>query len=433
MELILTFLSPGSAIAAAQTLLARKLTAKVMPLPSTIKAGCGLCLRVSPEDEQPICRLLKKQNLLIEQMYLRTVKNGISKYTKYGGAMTNHFESLLSNCTSGGCGAKIGPNELASVLDDLPQFTTEQLLVGFRTSDDAAIYALDDEKALVSTVDFFPPMVDDPYLFGQIAACNALSDVYAMGGRPFLALNLVCFPEKMPKSVLGQILAGGMEKIREAGAVVGGGHSIYDKEVKYGLSVNGFVPRSGYYHNDSPREGHTLILTKPLGVGIILAADRVGLASEAALQAATDSMCRLNRYAAEKLPAYHVSACTDITGFGLLNHLLEMCGKSVSAELWPEELPIMPEAAAYADDFLLTAAGQRNRNHFASQKAGTVDTLPFSTQELLFDPQTSGGLLICTDTAEAPTLLAAIQKDDPKARIIGQILPRQSTTIQFRR
>ena len=343
--------------------------------------------------------------------------------------------SLLSDCSSGGCGAKIGPGELSFLLDQFPALKNsnpenKNLLVGFNSSDDAAVYALDGERAIVSTVDFFPPMVDDPFVFGQIAAANALSDVYAMGGTPFLALNLLCVPEKFPKTVPAEILAGGAGKIAEAGAALGGGHSIYDKETKYGLAVTGIIDRENIIRNNTPQPGHYLILTKALGVGIIMAADRVGVASPAAVQNAIATMCRLNRYAAEKMRGFTVSACTDVTGFGLLCHLLEMCGNTAAAEIWPDNLPILGEAAAYAEGFLLTAAAQRNRNHFSGN--GYVDRLPFAVQELIFDPQTSGGLLICVDSEQSGQLLAAIQKDDPAAAIVGRIVPRQDEKIIFR-
>jgi len=343
--------------------------------------------------------------------------------------MTEKTDSLLANCTSGGCGAKIGPGELSVLLGKFPAVRDERLLVGFDCSDDAAVYALNNDKAIVSTVDFFSPMIDDPFVFGQIAAANALSDVYAMGGTPFLALNLVCFPEKFPKSILADILAGGTDKIAEAGAVLGGGHSIYDKETKYGLAVTGLVEMKNIIHNNTPRIGHSLLLTKPLGVGIVMAAQRVGMASADAMQKAVNSMRRLNRYAAEKMLRFNISACTDVTGFGLLCHLLEMCGNSASAEIWPEALPIINEAADYANDFLLTAAAQRNRNHFG--KRGQVEKLPFAAQELMFDPQTSGGLLICVDAEQSQQLLNAIQKDDPEARIIGRIIEHQDEIIIF--
>jgi selenide,water dikinase len=343
--------------------------------------------------------------------------------------MANSIESLLANCTSGGCGAKIGPGELSALLGKIPAAKDERLLVGFDCSDDAAVYALDNDRAVVSTVDFFSPMIDDPFIFGQIAAANALSDIYAMGAVPFLALNLVCFPERFPKTILAGILAGGADKIAEAGAVLGGGHSIYDKETKYGLAVTGLIERKDLIRNNTPRIGHCLILTKPLGVGIVMAAQRVGMAGADAMQKAVNSMRRLNRYAAEKIRGFNVSACTDVTGFGLLCHLLEMCGNSVSAEIWPEALPVIKEAAGYADDFLLTAAAQRNRNHFGKQ--GQMDSLPFAVQELMFDPQTSGGLLICAAPEQSRQLIESIQKNDPEARIIGRIIKRQDDIIVF--
>jgi len=343
--------------------------------------------------------------------------------------MTEITDSLLANCTSGGCGAKIGPGELSGLLGKIPAVRDDRLLVGFDCSDDAAVYALDEDKAIVSTVDFFSPMIDDPFVFGQIAAANALSDIYAMGASPFLALNLVCFPEKFPKSMLADILAGGADKIAEAGAVLGGGHSIYDKETKYGLAVTGLVERKNIIRNNTPRIGYSLILTKPLGVGIVMAAQRVGMAGGDAVQKAVNSMRRLNRYAAEKMKGFNVSACTDVTGFGLLCHLLEMCGNRVSAEIWPDSLPIIKEAAGYADDFLLTAAAQRNRNHFG--KRAQAEKLPFAVQELMFDPQTSGGLLICVDSGQSQQLLDDIQKDDHEARIIGRITERKDDIIIF--
>lgn len=341
----------------------------------------------------------------------------------------SNYESILSNCTSGGCGAKIGPGELSGLLQDLPMFKTPQLLVGYDSSDDAAVYKINETESVISTVDFFSPMVEDAYTFGKIAAANALSDVYAMGGKPIMALNLICFPEKMPLSILREILAGGAEKIKEAGAVLGGGHSIYDKEPKYGLAVTGTIKTNKIIRNNTPKPGNCLIVTKPLGVGIVMAAHRGELASKRAVEKAVSSMQRLNRYAAEKMDSYQVDACTDITGFGLLAHLMEMCSGDVSARLYPESLPIIPEAVDYANDYLLTAAGQRNRNYFGAK--GNVESLPFAVQELLFDPQTSGGLLLSVAEKDADALLADIQKDDPEARLIGCITPAQSDKVVF--
>lgn len=344
--------------------------------------------------------------------------------------MTKPDFSFLSNCTSGGCGAKIGPGELSGILGNLPRVSSPNLLVGFDSSDDAAVYQLNDTQSLISTADFFSPMVEDPRTFGRIAAANALSDVWAMGGKPVLALNLVCFPEKMDTAILGEILAGGAEKIAEAGAVLGGGHSIYDKEPKYGLAVNGLVQTSRLLRNNTPKPNDRLLLTKPLGIGIVMAATRGEEAAAEDTLAAINTMQRLNGYAADKMANYPVSACTDITGFGLLAHALEMAANRVTLRLWPNALPVLPGAARYAGEYLLTAAGQRNRNFLAGKC--DVSPLPFATQELMFDPQTSGGLLISVPETHAAALLADIQKDDPAAALIGEVLPYQNTAIIFK-
>ena len=336
---------------------------------------------------------------------------------------------FLSSCTSGGCGAKIGPGELGQLLAALPVHQDPRLLVGYDTSDDAAVYRLDGEHSLISTIDFFPPMVDDPASFGRISAANAMSDVWAMGGQPVLALNMVCFPEQMDRGLLAAMLSGGAEKISEAGAVLGGGHSIYDKEPKYGLAVSGLVKTDQIIRNNTPRVGDKLILTKPLGVGIVMAAARVDEAAADHLQGAVASMERLNGYAAGKMAGYSISACTDITGFGLLAHLCEMLAGRARLRLYPDRLPLLPGAADYADAFLLTAAGQRNRNHLGGRVP--VDKLPFAVQELLFDPQTSGGLLMAVPAEQADALLADIRQVEPRAALIGEVLPRGESEILF--
>lgn len=339
--------------------------------------------------------------------------------------------SLLAHCVSGGCGAKIESGALARLLAGLPVGGDPRLLVGYDASDDAAVWRLDDARSLICTVDFFPPMVDDAAAFGRIAAANALSDVWAMGGRPVLALNLVCFPEAMDKAVLADILAAGAQKITEAGAVLGGGHSIYDKEPKYGLAVTGMVETAKVIRNNTPAPGHALILTKPLGVGIVMAALRVGMADDAAVGAALASMERLNRYAAESMAAFEVSACTDITGFGLVIHALEMAGGSATIVLYPDALPVLPQAVDYAHEYLLTAAGQRNRNR--AHGVVDVDALPFAVQELVFDPQTSGGLLIAVAPGQAPELVKRIREaGDVNAAIIGEVAPKSAKPVAFR-
>ncbi|EOH92196.1 selenide, water dikinase [Enterococcus haemoperoxidus ATCC BAA-382] len=331
---------------------------------------------------------------------------------------------FLSQCTSGGCGAKIGPNELAGFLKNLPKSSDEKLLVAFDTSDDAAIYQVSEELALISTVDFFSPMVEDPRTFGRIAAANAMSDVYAMGGQVLFALNLVCFPEKMDKQKLSEMLIGGAEKLEEANASLAGGHSIYDHEPKYGLAVTGQVDPQKIIHNNTPKIGDVLIITKALGVGMIQSAVRGGLACKESEAAAIASMERLNKYAAEKMRDFPVHACTDVTGFGLLVHALEMAGDNVTLIIDTEQLPLLPQAYYYAEEFLATAAGQRNRQYIGSKV--DLNTVSPAFQEILFDPQTSGGLLISVAAEKALECLKAIQKNDPVAAIIGEVYKKES-------
>lgn len=334
-------------------------------------------------------------------------------------------------CKNGGCTAKLGAGVLSHILSRLPKGPAdEQLLVGYGSKDDAAVYQVSSDTAIVQTLDFFPPMVDDPYLFGQIAAANALSDIYAMGGEVKTALNIVCFPEHMDLNILGEILRGGSEKVIEAGGVLAGGHSIADADVKYGLSVMGTVHPDQLYANNRGKSGDMLILTKKLGVGIICTANRVKEASQKAMDEAVRSMTTLNRYAAEICRKYPVHACTDVTGFGFLGHLHEMLDDRLSCVIDVEKIPYIEEARQYADDFLLSAAGQRNRNFV--QDHVTFEQIPFAMEEILFDPQTSGGLLLAVDPALAAELEEELQKAGLPARIVGKFLEKQEQEIMVR-
>lgn len=334
-------------------------------------------------------------------------------------------------CKNGGCTAKLGAGVLSHILSRLPKGPAdEQLLVGYDSKDDAAVYQVSSDTAIVQTLDFFPPMVDDPYLFGQIAAANALSDIYAMGGEVKTALNIVCFPEHMDLNILGEILRGGSEKVIEAGGVLAGGHSIADADVKYGLSVMGTVHPDQLYANNRGKAGDMLILTKKLGVGIICTANRVKEASQKAMDEAVRSMTTLNRYAAEICRKYPVHACTDVTGFGFLGHLHEMLDDRLSCVIDVEKIPYIEEARQYADDFLLSAAGQRNRNFV--QDHVTFEQIPFAMEEILFDPQTSGGLLLAVDPALAAELEEELQKAGLPARIVGKFLEKQEQEIVVR-
>ena len=331
-------------------------------------------------------------------------------------------------CTGGGCTAKLGAGVLSRILEKLPRGEQDpNLLVGSDSRDDAAVYQVTENLALVQTVDFFPPMVDDPYTFGQIAAANALSDVYAMGGEVKTALNLVCFPENMDLNVLGEILRGGAEKVAEAGGILAGGHSIADTGVKYGLSVTGLVDPHHLYTNDAGQPGDKLILTKALGVGLLCTANRVGEAAPEHLAGAIASMTTLNKTAAEISRKYTVHAATDVTGFSFLGHLHEMMGGKLSCIIDAKAVPVLPGAEQAADDCLYTAAGQRNRNH--TGPFVRFENVPFAMEEVLFDPQTSGGLLLAVAPAEAQALEAELQAAGLPARIVGEIRPKAEPEI----
>ena len=331
-------------------------------------------------------------------------------------------------CTGGGCTAKLGAGVLSRILEKLPRGEKDpNLLMGYDSRDDAAVYRVTEDLALVQTVDFFPPMVDDPYTFGQIAAANALSDVYAMGGEVKTALNLVCFPENMDLNVLGEILRGGAEKVAEAGGILAGGHSIADTGVKYGLSVTGLVDSHHLYANDAGQPGDKLLLTKALGVGLLCTANRVGEAAPEHMAAAISSMTTLNKTAAEISRRYTVHAATDVTGFSFLGHLHEMMGGRLSCKINAHAVPVLLGAEKAADDFLYTAAGQRNRNH--TGPFVRFEGVPFAMEEVLFDPQTSGGLLLAVDPAEASALEKELQSAGLPAKIVGEIVPRTETEI----
>ena len=330
-------------------------------------------------------------------------------------------------CKGGGCTAKLGPGLLGSVLSKLPKFDDPNLLVGYDSLDDAAVYKLTDELAMVQTLDFFPPMVEDPYVFGQIAAANALSDIYAMGGEVKTALNIVCYPEKMDLNILGKILQGGSEKVKEAGGVLSGGHSIVDESVKYGLSVTGIIHPDKIYKNNGCQIGDYLILTKPLGVGIISTAHRVGEDKMNAMADAIQSMTTLNKYSADILRKYEVHACTDVTGFSFLGHLHEMMQPHYSCLIHTKALPIIAPALQYAEEFLITAAGQRNRKHL--HKYVYFEGISFAMEEVLFDPQTSGGLLISLSKEEAEKACLQLQQKGLSAAIVGEIVPREQYEI----
>ena len=326
----------------------------------------------------------------------------------------------LTKCA--GCGSKVGAGVLSQLLEGIRVHRDPNLLVGFDKSDDASVYKLSDELALVQTVDFFPPIADDPYLFGQIAATNALSDVYAMGGEPKLCLNIMAVPETMPREAVHDILRGGYDKVYEAGALITGGHSILDDEPKYGLAVTGFVHPEKMLTNAAARPGDVLVLTKPLGIGVLTSAGKAELLTEETVAHMNRLMTTLNKSARDVMVRHRVHACTDVTGFGLLGHGFEMAqGSDVELHISVESVDLLPEALEFARMGVLPAGMYRNRT-FAEPAvdAGTVET---AVQDLLFDPQTSGGLLMAVAPEDADALLAELAPVVPSAQRIGTVSP----------
>lgn len=307
------------------------------------------------------------------------------------------------------------------MLCQLPKPTDPNLLVGVETADDAGVYKIDADTALIQTVDFFTPIVDDPYMFGQIAAANSLSDVYAMGGRPLTVMNIVAFPScKLDAQVLLKILEGGHAKVAEAGAVVVGGHTVDDDEPKYGLSVTGICHPNKVLTNANAKPGDVLILTKPIGTGVLATAARADMFSGGAA-AAAQSMAELNRVAAEVMASFPVNSCTDITGFGLLGHTFEMAsGSKVNVKITSNAVPLLPEAAEAANMGLVPAGAYVNRGYLSSVEF--AQAVPENIRDLCFDPQTSGGLLISLPAGPAANLLVALHKAGVNAAaIIGEI------------
>jgi selenide,water dikinase len=326
---------------------------------------------------------------------------------------------LTSLARAGGCAAKYAAGRLETLLAGLVPAEAEDLLVGLDPADDAAVYRLDDERAIVFTVDFFPPLVDDPRTFGAIAATNALNDVFAMGGTPLLALSVAAFPEELPVEVLGEVLAGADERVRAAGAILAGGHTIRDDEPKYGLAVVGIVHPDRIWPKAGAKPGDALLLTKRLGTGIVLQAQRDGIAPDAALDAAVESMLELNKAAADVLRPFEPNAVTDVTGFGLLGHTHELAARSgVQAFLDADALPALPGALELAAGGVRTGGDRRNRDFAATHVESEADA---AVEALAFDPQTAGGLLVSVPAERAPVLEATFASKGILAARIGRV------------
>lgn len=324
----------------------------------------------------------------------------------------------LAKCA--GCGAKVGAGVLAKLLSDIKVHHDDNLLVGFDKSDDASVYKISDDLAIVQTVDFFPPIADDPYLFGQIAATNALSDVYAMGGEPKLCLNIMAIPENMPMEAVHALLRGGYDKVYEAGALITGGHSIHDDEPKYGLAVTGFVHPDKMLTNSNARPGDVLLLTKPIGIGVLSTAAKADMLSKSGQELINRLMTTLNKAARDAMVKYNVHACTDVTGFGLIGHTYEMAsGSDTEIILDVDSIDLIPEALELARMGMLPAGMYRNRN-FAQAHVNAGDT-ELAKQDMLYDPQTAGGLLIAVAPEDADALFNELKNTVPSAQRIGTV------------
>jgi selenide,water dikinase len=320
----------------------------------------------------------------------------------------------------GGCAAKYAAGRLEELLAGFAPAASENLIVGLSPADDAAVYRLDDERALVFTTDFFPPMVDDPAAFGAIAAANALNDVFAMGARPLVALSIAAFPEELPLETVRAIFDAAAAKVAESGAVLAGGHTIRDNDPKYGLAVIGTVHPEGIWRKSEARAGDALFLTKPLGTGLVLTAAHKRAVRDEELAAALTSMTELNARAAETLRPFKPSAVTDVTGFGLFGHAHEMAERSgVKLVLEGESLPALPGAIGAARRGLKTGGDQRNRDYVAAAVA--LDGLAEDLAALAFDPQTSGGLLVALPAEKGAVVTAAFEAEGLFLALIGRV------------
>lgn len=327
----------------------------------------------------------------------------------------------------GGCNAKIAAGNLDKLLKDITPYRRSDVLVGFDKKDDAAIIDIDGETCVIQTLDFFPTMVEDPYLFGQIAAANALSDVYAMGGEVISALNIVTFPLEEDFAILKEILRGGNDKVSEAKASLTGGHSIHDKTIKYGLSVTGKVKKKEIWENNTPKDGDVILLTKKIGTALVTANYAQGLVSEDNFETCVKQMATLNKYARDIFVKYNIHAATDITGFGLLGHLSEMAGDDFTIILESDKVPVLSPTKDLASEFLYTSGGQNNRNYLEGDVEFMIDD--FAMEEVLFDPQTSGGLCVAVSEEEADKIIADFKENNLGIYQIGQVKKKRSYKI----
>lgn len=337
---------------------------------------------------------------------------------------------LLSTVEQGGCSAKLSATELNKVLKDLPSMEDEKLVVNIDTHDDAGVYLIRDDYALIQTTDFFPPVCSDAYDFGQIAAANALSDVYAMGGQVLTALNLVMFPSDLSLDILKEILKGGQDKVLESGGVIAGGHTIADPIPKYGLAVSGWVHPDKLTTNDAAQAGDVLILTKPIGTGVVTAARRIDLCDEDTYQASISNMKLLNKEASAIMNEYGVKCATDITGFGLLGHILKLAiASDVSISVNASSVSALPRVMEFIEMGCIPGAAFRNLDYI-EDSCNFDNSVEYNTKMLLVDAQTSGGILMCVKREDADEVLEKLRASTyPESVIIGEVSQKESRPV----
>lgn len=419
MKMLLLFRNTREVIKAEEACRNAGLPLQVIATPKHISSECGMCLQIDRTDGDKALSLIQKLGIAAQ---LHDEKPPVPVF------------DLLTTVEYGGCSAKLPPDLLAEALSRFPASSDPRLLVGLDTCDDAGVIRISDDLALIETTDFFPPVCSDAFEFGQIAAANALSDVFAMGGRVLSAMNLVMFPAAgIPLEILGEILRGGLEKVVEAGGIIVGGHTIADSPPKYGLAVTGTVHPDRVITNAKGRPGQTLILSKPIGTGVLVAGQRLGEAAPAHYQAALASMKQLNRAGAEIMQKYNVTCATDITGFGLLGHAMHIARASdISLEFNAAQLPELPGARALIDLGCITGGAFRNQKYVEAETCFDSG-LSYTDRMLSLDPQTSGGLLMLVDPDLADQVLADLRSAGyTAATTVGRSLPRQEKLLYLR-
>lgn len=406
---VLTFETTHKVFKAEKALNENKIKFDIIPTPKNISSECGVSIKINSEisDVQPIKTILNSLNINFKIFEINTKMNDFD---------------LLSTVEYGGCSAKLSAKELELALADLPKTYNKNLLVDIDTHDDAGVYQITEDLALIQTTDFFPPVCSDAYEFGQIAAANALSDIYAMGGEFITALNIVCFPAKVPLQILKDILKGGTDKIIEAGGVVVGGHTIVDDVPKYGLAVTGTIHPKKIIKNSAAKSGDKLILTKPIGAGIIMAGKKIGEVEEINYRSILQSMKQLNKEGSRIMQYFEIKCATDITGFGLAGHALKMAmASNVTLKIDAGNVPFFEGVLNLLDIGCIPGACFRNLD-FAEDKCSFSHLLDYNLKMLMFDAQTSGGLLICCPAEKTDKIITElINSGFSKTRIIGEV------------